>query len=76
MTKLTDLQIELVKTFSIPMSEETVLEIKDMLSNYFLQKMDSELDKLTLENNWTDETFKDWSNEHEIVPNLVEIPFG
>jgi hypothetical protein len=49
------------------MSEETVLEIKDMLSNYFLQKMDSELDKLTLENNWTDETFKDWSNEHNRI---------
>jgi hypothetical protein len=30
MVKPTDLQIELVKTFSIPMSEETVLEIKDM----------------------------------------------
>jgi Leucine-rich repeat (LRR) protein len=67
MTKLTDLQIELVKTFSIPMSEETVLEIKDMLSNYFLQKMDAELDKLTLENNWTDKTFEDWSNEHNRI---------
>jgi hypothetical protein len=67
MTKLTDLQIELVKTFSIPMSEETVLEIKDMLSNYFLQKMDSELDKLSLENNWTDETFEEVSNKHKKV---------
>lgn len=67
MTKLTDLQIELVKTFSIPMSEETVLEIKEMLSNYFLQKMDTELDKLTLENNWTDKTFEDWSNEHNRI---------
>jgi hypothetical protein len=41
MVKPTDLQIELVKTFSIPMSEETVLEIKDMPGNYFLQKMDT-----------------------------------
>ncbi len=61
-SKLTNLQIELLKTFSIPISEETVLEIKDMLSNYFPQKMDSELDKLTVENNWTDKTFEDWSN--------------
>lgn len=68
MTKLTNLQIELVKTFSIPMSDETVLEIKDMLSNYFLQKMDKELDKLTVENKWTDETFVAWSNEHNRVP--------
>ena len=68
MTKLTNLQIELVKTFSIPMSDETVLEIKDMLSNYFLQKMDKELDKLTVENKWTDETFVGWSNEHNRVP--------
>jgi hypothetical protein len=67
MIKLTNLQIELLKTFSIPMSEETVLEIKDFLSNYFLQKMDSELDKLTVENNWTDKTFVDWSNEHNRI---------
>lgn len=49
------------------MSGETVLEIKGMLGNYFLQKMDKELDKLTIENKWTDETFEGWSKEHNRI---------
>ena len=72
--KLTDLQIELIKTFSILMFEETVQEIKDKLSDYFLQNMDTELDKLIVENNWTDKTFEDWSNEHNRISSQLIQP--
>ena len=49
--KLSPLQIELVKMFSWPVPENQVLEIKALLSEYFLDKMDSELNALCQENN-------------------------
>ncbi len=63
--KLTQLQIELVKTFSMPISDNQVLEIKTLLSKYFLDKMDNELDGLCQLNNWNQETFDEWANGHE-----------
>jgi hypothetical protein len=65
---LTNLQIEILKTFSYPLPESQVLEIRELLSNYFLNKMDDELDRLTKENNWTEQTFIDWSREHNRTP--------
>ena len=62
--KMTPLQIELVKTFAWPVPESQVLEIKALLSQYFLDKMDTEMDKLCTENNWTQSTFDDWANDH------------
>ncbi|MEZ4901186.1 MAG: hypothetical protein R2822_05195 [Spirosomataceae bacterium] len=61
---LSNLQLELLKTFQFSLPESQLLEIKAILSQYFLDKMDAELDKLTQENKWTEETFIDWANEH------------
>jgi hypothetical protein len=62
--KLTNLQLELVKLFSYKVAENEVLEIKQLLSNYFADKATEEMDRLWDENNWSEETMKDWSNEH------------
>ena len=66
--KLTNLQLELVKLFSYKIAESQVLEIKQLLSNYFADKATEEMDRLWEENNWTEETMKDWSNEHLRTP--------
>lgn len=62
--KLTNLQLELVKLFSYKIAENQVLEIKQLLSNYFADKATEEMDRLWDENNWSEETIKEWSNEH------------
>ena len=66
--KLTILQLELVKLFSYKVAENQVLEIKQLLSTYFADKATEEMDKLWEENNWSEETMKDWSNEHLRTP--------
>ena len=66
--KLTNLQLELVKLFSYKIAENQVLEIKQLLSNYFADKATEEMDRLCDENNWSEETMKEWSNEHLRTP--------
>ena len=66
--KLTNLQLELVKLFSYKVAENQVLEIKQLLSNYFADKATEEMDRLWDENNWSEETMKEWSNEHLRTP--------
>lgn len=67
-TKLTNLQLELLKIFSVQMSEEQLLELKDLLSNYFLSKAREEVDRQWDEKGWTQETMKQWLNEHYRTP--------
>ena len=71
--KLTTLQLELVKLFSYKIAENQVLEIKQLLSTYFANKATEEMDKLWEENNWSEETMKDWSNEHFYVVSDSQI---
>lgn len=66
--KLTNLQLELVKLFSYKIAESQVLEIKQLLSTYFADKATEEMDRLWDENNWSEETMKEWSNEHLRTP--------
>ena len=66
--KLTTLQLELVKLFSYKVAENQVLEIKQLLSTYFANKATEEMDKLWEEYNWSEETMKEWSNEHLRTP--------
>jgi hypothetical protein len=65
---LTNLQLELLKTFEYPLPDAQIIEIKQLLSKYFLDKMDTEMDKLSQENNWTEQTFVEWSKEHNRTP--------
>ena len=61
MTKpLTNLQLELLKIYSFNLGDEQLLEIKDMLSNYFAEKASDEMDKLWDEKGWTNETMDQW----------------
>lgn len=62
--KLSNIQLELLKVFSFDLSEEQLKEIKDLLSNYFADKITSQMDQLFDENNWGEEQIEKWSNEH------------
>jgi len=61
---LTNLQLELLKIFSIPLKENQLKEIKALLSRYFAEKASEEMDALWDENNWSDETMRSWAQEH------------
>ena len=50
--KLTNLQVELMQTFSYSLPEEQLIEIRQLLARYFLDKADAEMDKLWQENGW------------------------
>ena len=66
---LTNLQLELLKMFSLPLKDDQIREIKALLSRYFAEKASEEMDKLWDENKWTDETMRAWYQEHTRTKN-------
>lgn len=66
--KLTNLQLELLQTFSYPLPDEQLTEIRQLLAQYFLDKADTQMDKLWLENGWNESTIEEWAKGHERSP--------
>lgn len=62
--RLTNLQIELLEVFKYELSEEQIKEIRNLLVEYFAEKVTSGMDKLFEENNWGEEKIEEWSKEH------------
>ena len=61
---LTNLQMQLLKSFNFDIPAEQLEEIKTLLGYYFASKATAEIDKLWTENNWSQETMNTWANEH------------
>ncbi|MGA0560305.1 hypothetical protein ACO2Q8_26815 [Larkinella sp. VNQ87] len=57
---LTNLQVELMKLYARQIPESDLLEIRALLAAYFANKAMDETDRLWEENNWDDETMKQW----------------
>ena len=66
--ELTNLQLELIKTFKYQLADEQLIEIRNLLANYFAQKATEEMDRLWEENDWDESTMKEWSKEHMRTP--------
>jgi len=66
--KLSNLQLELIKTFSYQIDDTQLLEIKDILTKYFADKATQEMDKLWVDNKWTNDTMDCWAREHLRTP--------
>lgn len=60
---MTNLQLELLKLFNYELSDEQLLEIKELLSNYFAQQATDEMDKVWDEQGLTEGTMDKWLNE-------------
>lgn len=58
--RLTNLQLELIKYFSYDVSEKEMLDIKQMLSQYFAKKVMDRMDDLWEKNDWSDDTMDEW----------------
>ncbi|MEZ0539086.1 hypothetical protein [Fibrella arboris] len=65
---LTPLQLELLKTFSRPIPDEQVLEIKQLLADYFARKVEEDVDVLFTEKGWDVSTVENWAQEHNRTP--------
>ena len=63
--KLTNLQVEILQLFSYSLPDEQLIEIRSLLAQYFLDKADAEMDRLTNENGWNATTVEAWAKGHE-----------
>lgn len=62
--KLTSLQLELLKIFSEQIDNKQLLEIKDLLKNYFAKKITSQVDELWEQEDWDSNKIDELKNEH------------
>lgn len=69
-TKLSNLQLELLKLFSFDTSEEELADIKRILAKYYAKKATEEMDRLWDQKQWTSETMDEWLHEHKRAPYL------
>lgn len=67
-TKLTNLQLELIQTFAYALPDEQMAEIRQLLAQYFLDKADTEMDRLWQENAWDENTVNEWAKGHDRIP--------
>lgn len=61
---LSNLQLEILKTFSRPLPESQVLEIQQLLADYFAKKVDNQVDALFESNSWDASKVDEWLGEH------------
>ena len=57
-TKLNPVQMHLLELFSRTMTERELLEIKELLANYYARKADEVLDEIWEKRGYTQESFK------------------
>ena len=60
-------QLQILDLMAYVESEDTLNEIKDMLSNYFAQKAEREIDKLW-DNGQVNTIIEEWKHEHMRTP--------
>lgn len=61
-------QLEILDLMSYVDNEDTLNEIKDMLSRYFAQKAEEGIDKLWKEGKINDLVIENWKHEHLRTP--------
>jgi hypothetical protein len=63
---LTNVQIELLKIFAYQVDEQTLLVLRDMLSDFFAKQATQQFDMLWEKNNWSDDTMESWLAEENV----------
>lgn len=67
-TVFNNAQLEILDLMSYVESEDTLNEIRDMLSRYFAEKAQKEIDKLWEAGTIKDAVVEGWKNEHMRTP--------
>lgn len=69
MTKpLTNLQVEILKSFNYDLDDNQLREIRQMLVDYFAKKVSDGMDELFEDNDWDDSKLDEWASEHMRTP--------
>ncbi|WP_460968974.1 hypothetical protein [Spirosoma migulaei] len=63
-SKLSNLQMELLKLYPYAVSDTELTEIRLLLADYFAKKIDDEMNQLWQEKGWNEQTIEGWKNEH------------
>lgn len=66
--KMTNLQLELLKMFKYNLAESQLIELKELLSKYFVGKVDMEMNKVWNEKEWSNSTMESIANKHTRTP--------
>ncbi|MBN8685251.1 MAG: hypothetical protein J0L99_21585 [Chitinophagales bacterium] len=56
---LSNVQLELLKTFSHNLNEQDLLALRKVLANFFAERLIAQADQAWEQNNWTDATVEE-----------------
>ena len=59
-SRLSSLQLELLKIYTYSPSDDELLEIKDLLAQYFSKRLENNMAKWAITNNITNEDLDKW----------------
>ncbi|GAK48830.1 hypothetical protein U14_00041 [Candidatus Moduliflexus flocculans] len=66
--KLSNLQLELLKVFHYQLPEHELIEIKDLLAQYFAQKATDAMNRFWEQQQLTTDSMDAWLHEHRRTP--------
>jgi hypothetical protein len=66
--KFTQPQLELLRMFSKQFPEKVWVEIKDLLSKYFMDKATEEMNQLFEQQGWNEDKINEWATTHMRTP--------
>ena len=64
-SKLSKMQMELLKLYANEVSESSLIEIKQILATYFADKASDAMDQFCATNNLSAQDMMDWVNGHD-----------
>ena len=70
--KLSNLQLEFLELFAEQVSEEELLDIKQLISMYYAQKAIAAADKVWKEKNLSQKVMEQWSKKKMRTPYLAQ----
>jgi hypothetical protein len=63
--RLTEQQLELLKSFKYLRNDESINDVRELLSLYYEHKLDAAIDKAEAERSYTREVYESWLNNQK-----------
>jgi hypothetical protein len=61
-TPLSNIQLELLKLYATGVSDDTLVELKELMSQFLMQKLREEAGKVWIEKGYTEPDLSNWLN--------------
>lgn len=66
--KLTNLQLEILKLYNYKLPDDQLIEIKQLLANYFADKATQKMEEVWEKQNWSNDMIEKLREEHLRTP--------